>query len=692
MRCLNKIPALAFAVAGFLPHLAMAAPYQDKGSPTSRCDLKSDGSVEIADVQTEVGAALGNIASADNLHNYDLNNDGWVNVVDIENEMNASLNMGCPADSTSPAITGFTPASGKAGQTVTVTVAGQGLYGAVLALQSVDPAHLSGATSITAVSEAGSTATFSVALGTEGAYNLIATNFVGASPVSQASSSFLILPATSAVSSYASVLNTSVNPATLPSLPAGQNEASFYASVLNTSFNSATLPSLPVGQNDVTSYASVLNASFNPATIPPLPAGQNDVSFYASVLNTSLNPATIPPLPAGRNDVSFYASVLNTAFNPASIPPLPAGQNAVATLGVSICNTASGCAAQSPATVTADASRRVASSRTSLSSAAPSRNLPAELAPLEERTTAVVGQTIRLEARNADPGSTVKFDVNQSVISTVNEPPYETLFTVPYGPDELAFQVEVEGPDQTERRSPVIRIAVVADSGAPVSGSVAEGVGGIALSLAAGGLKEEFFHLPQPVTGIPSLDGLEPVRTGYATAINQPNPQAMFGDDPLGARLSPDYAVRFSGELRAAVSGQYRFWLAARSGASVRIDGRPLADSGFVSGEPAEAEIAVPLVRGWHSLEVVYYLAVGASSVRLEWQPPNAARREVLGPESLRTALGMRTVSATGGEFAFPPIPAKFDSVWIRVAKGDGMGEFPAVKPGATQVLISVSK
>jgi len=59
-------------------------------------------------------------------------------VGDIENEMDAAMKMGCAADNTSPAIPGCMPASGKAGQTATVTVAQQGLCGAVLALQGVD--------------------------------------------------------------------------------------------------------------------------------------------------------------------------------------------------------------------------------------------------------------------------------------------------------------------------------------------------------------------------------------------------------------------------------------------------------------------------------------------------------------------------------------------------------------------------
>ena len=70
----------------------------------------------------------------------------------------------------------------------------------------------------------------------------------------------------------------------------------------------------------------------------------------------------------------------------------------------------------------------------------------------------IAGQTIRLTARNVDPGSTVEFDVNQTAIATVTEPPYETLFTVPDGPSELTFQVAVQIAGQTENVSPVVRM------------------------------------------------------------------------------------------------------------------------------------------------------------------------------------------------------------------------------------------
>lgn len=308
-----------------------------------------------------------------------------------------------------------------------------------------------------------------------------------------------------------------------------------------------------------------------------------------------------------------------------------------------------------------------------------------------------MGQTIRLSARDVNPGSTVEFDINQVAIATVDEAPYDALFTVPDGLGELTFQIVVRTAGEPERVSLATRMNVVPDIGATVSGGVApdSASNGVPpeLSLAASGLKAEFFHLVQPVTALPALGGLQPVRYGYVTAINEPNPAWAFGEDPLGARLGSDYAVRFSGELRADAPGLYQFWLAARSGAAILIDGKFLADSGFTSGGPAETAASLALERGWHSIEVIYYLAVGTSSVRLEWQQPNGARREVLGPQYLRTAIaGMSTVPAADGRFAFPQVPRRFDSVWIRIRHGAGFIEFPAVAPGADQILIEVPK
>jgi len=558
-----------------------------------------------------------------------------------------------------PSIGSVSPNVGTPGATVNLAVIGEDLAGAAFALRSLDPVNINGAASLTVVSNAGTSASLAIVLGTtQGQYALTATNAVGPSQIVPASL-FTIGPINNSASSYTSVLNTaSIN----PQLPPGQNSASF--------------------------EASVLNDALNTTTNPPFPPGASEASAEVSVLNAEINTAANPPLPPGQNDVSYYASVLNAAFNPAN-----AGISAAASLGISVCNTSSGCTATPTAMISADASAARTTPRPGTRTpGAPLSSAPPELLPFERRTTVIAGETIRLQARNVAAGESVDFYVNQAIVASVGEPPYETLFTVPEGIDELTFQVNVSAAGGAERVSPMIHISVAGDTGAAITGAVAQGTAGIELTLSAGGLKSEFFHFAAPLTALPALAGLQPVRTGFVTALNQPNPNALFGDDPFGAHLSPDYAIRFSGELWADTIGEYKFWLTARSGAAIRIDGKPLADTGFAAGDPAEAYAAVPLDRGWHSIEVIYYLAVGASSLRLEWQRPDGSRREVIGPEYLRTGLtGMKAISATDGAFAFPPVPERFDSVWIGMRSGTDLVAFPPVKAGA-KVSLSVPR
>jgi YD repeat-containing protein len=588
----------------------------------------------------------------------------------------------------------ISPVSGKKGTTITLTVVGQNLIGATFALKSLDPSYPAAGGAVNVVSNSGTTAVLTLVLGaTEGEFALVGTNAAGPNAVTPASL-FLIGPTVGAAGEDVSVLNTSFNPSNVQPLPTGQNSASFDVSVLNTASSPSSLQALPTGQNSATFDVSVLNTASSPSSLQALPTGQNSATFDVSVLNTASSPSSLQALPAGQNSAIFDASVLNTALNPNSLQALPAGQNS-ASYFISVCNTASGCTAIAPHLISVNASPVSSRPRPPDRSlpVPPSRDLPPVLEPLDKITSVTVGQTIRLGARNAEPGSTVEFDVNQTAIAKVSESPYETLFTVPEGQPELVFQAVVGGAGQPERVSQIARMTVVPDSGATISGSIAQGTAGVELSLAAGGLKAEFFHLEQPVTALPSLEGLQPARSGYVTAINEPNPGVVFGDDPLGAHLASDYAIRFSGAVLADDPGQYRFWLAARSGAAMLIDGKLMADSGFVSGEPSEAAISIALDRGYHSIEVIYYLAVGAASVQLDWQHPGVGRREVLGPEHLRTVLtGSTAVSAADGTFVFPQVPTKFDSVWIHAKQGNGFIEFPAIGPVAGPVSIAVPK
>jgi hypothetical protein len=56
------------------------------------CDVKQDGTIDVADVQLIINKALGLNPAVD-----DLNIDGVVNVVDVQIVVNAALGLGCAA-------------------------------------------------------------------------------------------------------------------------------------------------------------------------------------------------------------------------------------------------------------------------------------------------------------------------------------------------------------------------------------------------------------------------------------------------------------------------------------------------------------------------------------------------------------------------------------------------------------------
>ena len=532
-----------------------------------------------------------------------------------------------------PTITAITPAFGKKSTTVTATITGANLQGATFALKTFDPSDHSTPATVTIVSNNGTTASLTLVLGAvEGQFPLVAHTTLGDSAIT-AASQFLISPA---------------------------------------------------GQNTATSFASILNTSYDPATARPLPAGSNTATSVISILNTSYDPTTAKPLPPGSNTATSYISILNTSFTPGASP-----YSTAASLSVAICNRNSGCTANAPTVITALPAQLNGSQTTS--GAKHTTALSPSLAPINLARQVITGQTVSLNAEDIAAGSVVDFEINGAVLSSVTSAPYSTLFTVPEGVSDLVFRIVVHLAGGTESASPAIRLMVAADAGTTITGRITEAKSGVSLELAAAALYAEFFSLDAPVTALPTLAGRIPARTGYVTAINQPNPHALFGDDPLGAHLTNDYAARFTGELWVETAGDHQFWLSARSGAALSLDGNLLTDTGFTPHEPAESAATIKLTRGWHRLEAIYYHAVGAASMRLEWQQPGSARREVVGPDALRTELrNSSTVSGSEGNFTFPATPARLDTVWIRIRQGDAVTEYPALKPGLKEAIISV--
>ena len=253
----------------------------------------------------------------------------------------------------------------------------------------------------------------------------------------------------------------------------------------------------------------------------------------------------------------------------------------------------------------------------------PDRSGPVRITPVEGLQSMAEGSTVLLSVNGEIPeGATVEFEVNGSIVGRSTAAPYQLAFTVPSGVPELSFRALVSDGSGRGGSSRHSRVAVQrnhADSG----------------PLPDQGWRVEFFGFDRPLTAIPDLSELKPAASGYATALNQPNPGGIFGDDPLGADLPRDFVARYTGEVWIPVDGIYQFQLTARSSGRLAIDGTPVLFSPFTLGQSASGHGEIALKSGWHWIEAVYLHTVGAESLQLQWLQPGG-QLAVLGPEFIR--------------------------------------------------------
>jgi len=252
------------------------------------------------------------------------------------------------------------------------------------------------------------------------------------------------------------------------------------------------------------------------------------------------------------------------------------------------------------------------------------------------------GQTLRLQVADVDgqAGSVTTVLANRVAIATLSADEPDVLFTVPYGVATLEIQLLIRDADGTERSSQPVALAITQDAGQEVAGVARRADGQAAaavdLTLYAGGLTAEVFLFEQALAQRPDLTDLSPARRFVATSVNQPNPEAVFGADPLGLGRAQDVTVRYRGWLFIEQRGTYRFWLDGRAGASFLLDGKPY-------------DTEVELKAGFYSVEIVYWNGVGPESLVWTWQAPGG-RREPVSPQVLRTRLPGTLKTSESGE------------------------------------------
>jgi hypothetical protein len=364
-----------------------------------------------------------------------------------------------------------------------------------------------------------------------------------------------------------------------------------------------------------------------------------------SLLNQAWIPSDIPS--AGnltiRGAQVASVSLVNQAWIPADIPS-PGDVRFAAGLLVSVNNTGAG---------------RTVPNVTSLGVkviAAGSSTAPVDLSSVNDGDGLIAGQTVRFRVYPPDgtqAGSDFLVDGAPLKVHT----PFEVLVTAPANASGFDLQAVIYGRDGRVWRTQPKHLAIVPDPGQTLSGRALDAesssAGSVSVGVRTNGLTAEYFRADQGIASWAALN--RPAdKQGFVTAVNQPNTTA-FGPDPFGTGFAGNYATSFRGQILAAIDGQHQFFLDAPLGARLTIDGATLIDTPPGSFSP-EAQAAVTLPAGWHTIEIDSYQPAFNGNLQLSWRQPNSAR-EIVRPESLATESGPLAVTDGNGSFRVNSFP-----------------------------------
>jgi hypothetical protein len=395
------------------------------------------------------------------------------------------------------------------------------------------------------------------------------------------------------------------------------------------------------------SSITVLNQAWVSADIPsPGDLNVNGASTsLASVLNQAWISTEIPS--AGDLTVngasSSQASVLNRAWIPAEIPS--AGNlNFAAGFLVSVNNT----------TTPGRVSPQLYSAVKAI--AGGSSTAPVDLNSVNDGEGLIVGQTVRFRIYPPDGVSNFDFLVNGAALRF--HAPFEVLITAPANVLALDIQAILYARDGRVWRLPGKHLLVLPDPGLTMNGHAVHADGAPSESSRIGvrtnGLTAEYFRADSGFASWLALNRA-PDKRGFVTAINQPNPGAVFGSDPFGTGLPAAYAARFRGQILVSEAGSHRFFLDASLGARLTVDGNVLIDAPPGQYSP-ESQAEVALAAGWHGIEIDSYHTASNPNLQLFWQQPSSGR-EVVRAEALATDLPLPSVTDANGSFRLESFP-----------------------------------
>jgi len=393
------------------------------------------------------------------------------------------------------------------------------------------------------------------------------------------------------------------------------------------------------GFNDVTTALILIRNGADPSAV--LPPGYNDVT--TSLVSIRNGPALSHLLPAGSNDIT--SALISLRNGQATGVALPTGANDISSALISLRNGMAG----GPAAGRSETFALVALKNGPLAgplsipaSTGLSRVLVSDeidgvvgaTSAARESNSAVAGEALRFRYTPSRADVTrVEFLLDGASLGEVAESPFETVFVMPEGVSSLQVRAIGKSADgkalsAAEQMVYVIR-SESKDIEAAIVGRHAQAVAGRQVEIVRPGLAAEIFEADRPLTEMPPLEGRVPHRRTSVSALNYRNPEGVFGPDPFGTGLSPDFAIRFSGDIRIPEDGDYRFRLWSHQGARLSVNGIIVAEVPGGNSESRTGNGTISLKAGVHAILVDYFATVGAPELDLAFAKGEAPLRPV---------------------------------------------------------------
>jgi hypothetical protein len=260
--------------------------------------------------------------------------------------------------------------------------------------------------------------------------------------------------------------------------------------------------------------------------------------------------------------------------------------------------------------------------------------------------------------------------VNGETLSSGLTAPHRLQFAVPAGAGRITFRaVAATGESQP------VAVHVRPDPGTNLRGRVIDSEGrpvaGARVLLAHHGLRADYFDFDEPLNRVPNLTNVAAKLSRAVSAPLMRNPGAVFGPDPLGVGLRPDFAVRYRGWFIASLEGEFRFDVRAQAGALLAINGTTVA---VIDGEGTGTG-RIALKAGAATLELIHYDNIGASEIEIVVTPPGGVSAS-LPRSALWSEEPTGAVTDENGEFTVVNVPLGLQRIRLAAVAETPSGTF----------------